>query len=131
MTPPPVCTNVALSTNGSSVTASSSHSSGSYPASATINGDRTGNTWGSGTCGWNDGTRAVYPDTLDVQFAATESINQIKVFTLQNNWQNSGEPNENTSATGEGILDFDVQYCTNCSTPLESEHSAGRHCHGQ
>ena len=91
--------------------ASSSHSSGSYPASAVINGDTVGNTWGTSTGGWNDGTRAAYPDSFEVTFAGSRIIDEIAVVTLQNNWQNAATaPNENTLATAEGIIDFTVEY---------------------
>ena len=107
---PCVRSNVALGTNGSTAAASSSHSSGSYPASAAINGDRTGNSWGTPSGGWNDGTRATYPDSLEITFTGSQVIDEINVFTLQNNWQNAGEPTLDTSASGEGILDFSVEY---------------------
>jgi serine protease AprX len=103
-------TNYALSTNGGVATASSSHSSGLYPASATNNGDRIGNTWGTVNGGWNDGTRAAYPDDLEVAFSTAKTISEIRVFTLQNGWALAGEPTEATPCTGEGILDFEVQY---------------------
>src|SRR5439155_12582571 len=83
--------------------------SGGYPASSAVDGDTTGNTWGSGTGGWNDGTRAVYPDMLEVEFPVSETIGEIDVFTLQNNWRTASAPDLTTLATGEGILDFDVQ----------------------
>ena len=41
-----------------------------------------------------------------------ETIDQINVFTLQNNWTTAGEPTVNSPATGEGIIDFVVQYCS-------------------
>jgi hypothetical protein len=107
----PVCTrsNVALASNGSTAVASSEHSSGGYPAASAINGDRTGNNWGNSD-GWADGTRGVYPDTLEINFPTTEVIDEIDVFTLQNNWRTAGQPDLTTSCSGEGILDFDVQY---------------------
>lgn len=112
----PVCNvvNLALSAVAS---ASSTHASGNFPAAAAINGDRTGATWGSSSGGWNDNTRNSYPDILEVAFPVTESISQINVFTLQNNWTTAGEPDANSPATGEGILDFVVQYCSaGCTT---------------
>ncbi len=81
-----------------------------------INGDRTGNNWGGGTGGWNDNTRNAYPDTIEVDFPTTENISQINVFTLQNNWKTAGEPDTTTPATGEGILDFIVQYRNSTDT---------------
>lgn len=103
--------NYALSANGALAIPSTSHLSGSFPAPAAINGDRNGANWGSPTGGWNDGTRSLYPDTLEVDFSgAAKAITEIRVYTLQNNWKNNpGEPDENTSCSGEGILDFDVQ----------------------
>ena len=105
-----VRTNYALGLNGGLAVATSSHSSGSYPASSAINGDRKGNTWGQGTGGWNDGTRGAYPDTLEVDLMGSRVIDEINVITLQNNWTTAGEPDLSTPATGEGILDFTVQY---------------------
>lgn len=117
-----VCTvtNLALSTAGAVASAdplSNSHSSGRFPALAAINGDRTGANWGSSSGGWNDNTRNAYPDILQVTFPVAGSINQINVFTLQNNWTSAGEPTVDSPATGEGILDFIVQYCSaGCDT---------------
>jgi len=107
----PVCvrSNVALASNSSTAVASSSHSSGSYPAASALTGDRTGNNWGN-SGGWNDGTRGAFPDTLEVDFPVSESIDEIDVITLQNNWRTAGQPDLTTSCSGEGILDFDVQY---------------------
>jgi hypothetical protein len=110
---PVACTrsNVALGTNGSTAVASSSHPSGSYPAASAINGDRIGNTWGTSSGGWADGTRGVYSDTLEIDFPSSEVIDEIDVITLQNNWKNAvAPPDLTTSCSGEGILDFDVQY---------------------
>src|SRR5207253_3268327 len=104
-------TNVALASNGSTAIASSSHASGNYPAMSAINGSRTGNNWGNASSpdGWNDGTRGLYPDSLEVDFSGSNAINEIRVYTLQNNWTTAGEPTVNTPATGEGVLDFQVQ----------------------
>jgi hypothetical protein len=102
--------NYALAANGGSVVASSSHVSALYAASSVINGDRTGNGWGTLNGGWNDGTRNIYPDTLDITFSSAKTINEINVITLQNNWQNAGDPTLSTLATAEGILNFSLQY---------------------
>jgi hypothetical protein len=99
--------NVALSATPS---ASSSHSSGSYPVGAVINGDRTGVSWGTTNGGWNDGTRAAYPDTFELTFSAPQHIDEIDVFTLPNNWQSGAPVTQDTEATAEGILDFTVEY---------------------
>jgi serine protease AprX len=105
--------NYALEVNGGAPLASSIHPSNSFPALAAINGDRTGANWGTITGGWNDGTRSTYPDMLGVVLPGTngKTIDEIRVFTLQNNWTTAGEPNEFSPATGEGILDFIAQVC--------------------
>jgi uncharacterized repeat protein (TIGR01451 family) len=111
---PCVPANVALASAGS-VAVALSHPSGNFPAISAINGDRTGASWGTSSGGWNDNTRNAYPDIFEVDFPVIESIGQINVFTLQNNWTTAGQPTLASPATGEGILDFVVQYCSaNC-----------------
>jgi hypothetical protein len=109
-TPPP--TSYALSTLGAIATGSSTttYFNSGYPAASAIDGDRTGNTWGLGTGGWNDGTLGVWPDSLAIDLNGTRTISEIRVYTLQSNWTTAGEPTLTTQATGEGILDFEVQY---------------------
>ena len=99
--------NVAL---GATATASSSHGSGSYPASAAVNGERAGVNWGTAAGGWNDGTRAEWPDTFAVTFSGPMVIDEINVFTLQNNWQAGAPVTLSSKADSEGILDFTVEY---------------------
>ena len=103
--------NIALSSLGALGVPSTTHFSGGYPALSAIDGDRTGNNWGT-SGGWADGTRGIYPDTFDVDFQGPRIIDEIDVFTLQNNWQTAGPPNLTTPATAEGILDFEVQMWT-------------------
>ncbi len=102
--------NVAASANGATATASSTHSSGNYPLAAAINGDRKGLGWGSGTGGWNDNTQNSYPDWLQVAFNGTKTINEISVFTIQDNETSPAEPTETMTFTQDGIIDFEVQY---------------------
>ena len=102
--------NYSLPANGGTAIGSTTANISRWPASSAINGDRTGNAWGNGTGGWNDATRGVFPDNLEVDFSSAKIIDEINVVTLQNNWTTAGEPNLTTPATGEGILDFDVQY---------------------
>ncbi len=100
--------NAALPANGGSVSASSTYDS-RFPASATIDGDRRGINWIAGG-GWNDGTPNVFPDILQVNFSGTKSINEIDVFTLQDNYPSPVEPTETMTFSLYGIIDFDVQY---------------------
>jgi hypothetical protein len=101
-------TNVALSSNGGVASASSTYS-GSYPASAAINGDRKGVNWGSGG-GWNDGSYGAYPDWLQVNFSGVKEIGEIDVFTVQDNYGAPVEPTETLGFTGYGITSYQVQY---------------------
>jgi hypothetical protein len=101
--------NVALSTAGALAAPSTTHASGGYPASSAIDGEHKGLNWGNGG-GWNDGTRDVWPDTLEVDFSGVRTINEIRVYTVQNDLRNPVEPTATTPADLYGIKDFNVQY---------------------
>lgn len=93
---------------GAPATASSSYSAG-YPASAVNNGDRMGLPWGNGG-GWNDATANSYPDWVQLNFNTMRTIDEIDVFTLQDNYGMPLEPTETMTFTLYGITAFDVQY---------------------
>ncbi|MFN8134438.1 MAG: family 43 glycosylhydrolase [Bacteroidales bacterium] len=80
-----------------------------YPASATIDGDRKGILWGT-SGGWSDNTIGYYPDILEISFNAAKSINEIDVFTLQDNVDNPVEPSASQIFTKYGITAFELQY---------------------
>jgi hypothetical protein len=110
VSPSGTLTNYASAVNGALASASSTAASRSYPPEATNNGDRTGGGWEAGTGGWNDNTRSMWPDSLQVAFNLPKTISEIRVYTLQNNYRSPGEPDMSTLADLYGILDFDVQY---------------------
>jgi PKD repeat protein len=110
VTDPAARVNYALFSNGGAATGSSEYVNGGYPAISAINGDRTGGNWGGNTGGWNDNTRDAYPDSLEVAFSSAKTIDEINVFTLQNDFRNPQEPAAATPADLYGIIDFDVQY---------------------
>ena len=83
--------NLALASNGAVATASSVYNSDYGPAGA-INGDRKGLSWGSGG-GWNDATAGNFPDWLEVDFNAINSIQEIDVFTVQDAVATPTDPN--------------------------------------
>jgi len=102
-------TNVALSSNGGSATASSIANSG-YAASGVINGDRSGQHWGDGG-GWQDGSTNWWPDALQVSFNGSKTIDTVDVYTLQDNWATAPvEPTSTMTFSKEGIQDFSIQY---------------------
>jgi len=100
--------NVAAAENGGIVTPSSTKDD-NYPASAVIDGDRTGSGWGNGG-GWADGTPGEFPDTFEVEFSAVTLIDQISVVTVQDVWWNPVEPNESMNFSAYGIKSFELQY---------------------
>jgi hypothetical protein len=106
--PPPPPANAALGANGAVASASSVYAPGYSPAGA-INGDRTGMNWGSGG-GWNDATSGTFPDSLEIDFASTYSINQINVFSVQDNFQAPVEPTDSMTFSQYGLTSFVVQY---------------------
>ncbi|WP_198938009.1 Ig-like domain-containing protein, partial [Pelomonas sp. KK5] len=79
--------NVALAANGGVASASSTVNS-SYAVSAINDGERRGNNWGKGGTGsgWNDGTSGTYPDWVQITFSGVQSISQINVYTLADNF---------------------------------------------
>ena len=99
--------NVALASNGGTATASSSYSSNYGPAGA-INGDRRGFPWGS-DAGWNDSTPNSFPDWLEVQFAGAQTIDEIDIFSVQDNYVNPAEPTAAMQFTQYGLRDFELQ----------------------
>jgi hypothetical protein len=108
--PPPGRVNVALAANGAQAVASSVYGSG-YPASSLTNGDRKGVQWGSGG-GWKDGTTNVWPDWVEVQFAGPQTIEEIDLFTVQDNYTSPSEPTLDMTFTTYGVRDFIVEYWT-------------------
>ncbi len=100
--------NFALAENGSTATASSQHSD-NFSVWGAVNGDRKGNNWASNG-GWNDGSQYNYPDWLQVQFSRSKTIDEISVFTVQDNIATAGEPTESTTFTQGGLTDYSVEY---------------------
>ncbi|HEV2798902.1 MAG TPA: NPCBM/NEW2 domain-containing protein [Pyrinomonadaceae bacterium] len=104
---PPV--NVAAASQGATTSASSVYPYGTYTAAATINGDRKGVNWGAGG-GWNDATPDAYPDWVEVQFAGAKTIDEIDVFTCQDNYASPSTPTETMTFSLYGLTAFEVQY---------------------
>jgi len=103
--------NVALASNGATASASSTLDDGRLPIAA-INGDRKGIHWGSDPTtgsGWHDATNGVYPDWLQVNFNGSKTINEVDVFSVQDDVLNPVEPTSTLTFTQYGITDFSVQ----------------------
>jgi hypothetical protein len=100
--------NVAAAAQGGVATASSFYNANYAPGGAN-DGDRAGVNWGAGG-GWNDATLNVFGDWLEVDFAAQQTINEIDVFTVQDNYAAPIQPTLAQTFTLYGITDFQVQY---------------------
>jgi hypothetical protein len=105
--------NVALASRGAIAVASSTHSTG-FNERFIIDGRRSGSQWGVDG-GWNDFTAGSWPDWVEVQFNGTKLIDQVNVFSVQDNVWGPGEPFEGQTFTQYGLVDFEVQYWTGTS----------------
>jgi hypothetical protein len=103
-------TNVGLVANGATALASST-ASANYSASSAITGNRAGLNWGN-VGGWCSSIWDVPPDWLEVDFAATDAIGEIDVFSVQDNWSAPSTPTPTMTFTLYGLVNFEVQYWT-------------------
>jgi len=105
-------TNVALAANGATASASSYFTWGgsiTCPPASAIDGERKGLNWGySGF--WSDATGNAYPDWLEVDFAGSKTIDEIDLYTAQDNYTNPAEPTESMTFSLYGLTGFEVQY---------------------
>lgn len=106
--------NFALESQGAVASASSTIDLGRLPRAA-INGDRRGLHYPSAPAtgsAWHDATPDAFPDWFEVAFPAPQTIDEINVFSLQDDFNNPVEPTETMTFTQFGLQDFDVQYWT-------------------
>jgi alpha-L-rhamnosidase len=73
-----------------------------------IDGNHTGAGWGTGV-GWNDATAGDYPDSLTINLNATQSLSEVDVYSLQDNYASPIEPTDATTFNYYGLTDFQVQ----------------------
>ncbi|GAA1148469.1 hypothetical protein GCM10009630_53740 [Kribbella jejuensis] len=90
--------NLAL---GEQAIASSTH--GNFTLCGAVDGDKDSEHWDTLT-GWNDGTRAVFPDTYDVALSAPATVNRVELYTLDST---------KYPARVNGLRDWDVQIKSN------------------
>ena len=102
--------NVALASSGGSASASSSLSA-DFPASGAIDGDRKGAGWEKGG-GWRDAEpRGTFPDWLQVDFDGKKTIDEIDLFTLQDNYASPLDPTATPLTFSQyGLTAFEIQY---------------------
>lgn len=94
--------NVALATNGAVASASSEHSSGSYPAVYVNNAERNGATY------WQDNTAGTFPDWVQVALPAKRLIDRVVVYSAQDNISSPGIPTDTLTGSLYVLEDFDV-----------------------
>ena len=99
--------NVARS---ATVNVSSSYDATRFPPATIVDGDRRGTGWGSGTGGWSDGTRDQWGDSVGLALPAAKWIEEIDIFTLQDDYASGTDPYEGLAFTEDGIQDFTVFY---------------------
>ncbi len=102
-------TNYAAALAGASAVGSTTYFSRNYVPQGAIDGDILGRGWEQGG-GWNDATRGVWPDWLQIDFNGEKEINEIRVYTLQNDFRNPVPPTETTLADLYGLIDFNIEY---------------------
>ena len=100
-------TNVALASNGGTASASSTLGP-SFAVSTIIDNARSGANWGN-YAGWADGTRASYPDWVQVNFNGAKSIDHVVVYSVQDNYLAPTEPTDTMTGTKFVLASFDVQ----------------------
>jgi len=94
--------NVALSSFGTTVSASSTYSS-DYNVESVNNGDTSSDNWGSSGGGWMDGTQSSFPDYLTLIFNEVRTLSKVKIYTLDS---------ATYPASSYGIKDYELQYLT-------------------
>ena len=58
---------------------------------------------------WHDATGGVYPDSVEIAFAGSRTIDEVAVFTVQNAWNAPSEPTPTMTWSQWGVNDFTVQ----------------------
>lgn len=82
---------------GGPVSASSTH--GNFNVCGAVDANTDSEDWSTLT-GWNDGTRAAFPDTYTVEFGGPQPIDRVVLYTLDS---------ARYPAARYGLRDFDVQ----------------------
>jgi RHS repeat-associated protein len=100
-------TNVAAATNGGVATASSQESP--YTTNYINDSERLGYVSAHYSF-WRDATNSAWPDWAQIDFNGNKTIDEIDVFTVQDNAETPAEPTESLTFSLHGITAFDVQY---------------------
>ena len=99
--------NVALASAGAVSSASSTLAG--YPLATVNDNERAGVSWSQGRGGWADATPDSYPDSVQINFNGSKSIDRVVVYTLQDNYTSPVEPTDSQTFSLYGIKDFTVE----------------------
>lgn len=99
--------NVAAASHGATAVATSTYSA-NYPASAVIDGDRTGRIWGAGGA-WANAVPS-QTDTVTVIFNGAQTIHEVDVFSLQDAYTTPVQPTLTDTFTLYGLTDFTLEW---------------------
>jgi hypothetical protein len=106
-------TNYALASNGGTASASSKYDD-NYTPIAAINGDvrgvHKGSDPSSGSFWHSVAPGHTFPDWLEVDFSDKKEINEIDLFTTQDNWDAPLPVTEGMTFDTYGLREFEVQY---------------------
>src|SRR5215472_18456695 len=63
--------------------------------------------------GWNDSAPPnTFPDWLEVDFSGSQTIGEVDVFSIQDNYSSPSDPTEAMTFSLYGLTGFEVQYWT-------------------
>jgi hypothetical protein len=94
---------VALASAGAVASASSTLSG--YPIAAVNDGIRTGPTNGF----WADGTASTFPDSVQILFNGSKTIDRVIVYSIQDAYTSPVEPTDVMTFSLYGLVDFTVE----------------------
>jgi len=101
--PPPPSTNVALA--GAGAVASASSTLSGYSVAAVNNGNRTG----AANAFWADSTTSIFPDSVQILFSGTKTIDRVVVYSVQDAYTSPVEPTDAMTFSLYGLTDFTVE----------------------
>ncbi|MBN8886231.1 MAG: IPT/TIG domain-containing protein, partial [Rudaea sp.] len=85
-----------------------------YPATAMVDGIVDGKDWGNAaTGGWMSAGEGAFPTTVELAFEKPQVLDAVTLWTLQDDYEQGGEPTDSTTFTKWGLTAFDVQVWRN------------------
>ncbi len=92
-----------------SLTANGGVASGSTEVNSASNAIDGSRVWAVGGA-WKDSSPGLFPDVLTVTFNGTKTIDEISIFAVRDDFNNTTPPDMTTTTTQYSLIDFEVQY---------------------